>query len=191
MGSVSSGDRHDEPSILTRLALLCFPHLFFVTLGISYRSIVASSITTSKRASPIASSLKAEIDHLESTAKKGGGAWLLLQADDESQAKDLLKHLKVDQVFDLEKATLQAIHLQQEAEAGGPLYDVSSDSNSNSNLNKSENVANEDRSREGDAPETVFGDKTTGGDAEAGKEKSKDESTGGHSVETAGPLYGK
>ncbi|KAK9893261.1 hypothetical protein P389DRAFT_175520 [Cystobasidium minutum MCA 4210] len=96
--------------------------------------IVASSITTSKRASPIASSLKAEIEHLNSTADKtGGGAWLLLKANTEEEAKKILHDTNAGEVFDLDKSTLQVVELDQTATEGkGPLYDTADNEKSTS-----------------------------------------------------------
>lgn len=98
----------------------------------------ASSITTSKRASPIASSLKASLDHLNSTAQKGGGAWLLLRADTEEEAHDILIETNVGEVFDVEKATMQAVELDEMANEGaGPLYDGSESTDTSSNASSS------------------------------------------------------
>lgn len=181
---------------------------------------MASSITTSKRASPIASSLKSEIEDIVSTTNKtGGGAWLLIKANNETQASDILKELKMNQVFDMDKSTIEAVHLEKETGAGGPLYDDNSDSNS-SNMNSSstsnstgsssssppshDGIARE-KENDGDAPDTVFRD-ITGGKSESSSSGSDNKaqkssqvaspqvesaSTGGHSVETNGPLYGK
>jgi len=113
--------------------------------------------------------------------------------------------MKVDQVFNLEKSTLQAVQLDQETESGGPLYaDSSSSSSSSSSTTSMQNDSQNDGLGErGDAPETVFGDTTTssedGGEGNDKTEKSAQQAasiaqetrTGGHSVETAGPLYGK
>lgn len=119
---------------MEQLFLLLFPfrHHPLKCIMLSLNT-AASSITTSKRASPIASSLKASLDHLNSTAQKGGGAWLLLRADTEEEAHEILIETNVGEVFDVEKATMQAVELDEMANEGaGPLYDGSKSTDTSS-----------------------------------------------------------
>lgn len=115
----------------------------------------------------------------------------------------------------MDKSTIEAVHLEQETEAGGPLYTNSNSdakssssstgpsSSSSSSSSSQDGIAQEEVSA-GDAPETVFRDTSSGENenTSSGADKTQKSpkenaahaenvSTGGHSVETNGPLYGK
>lgn len=94
---------------------------------------VASSITTSKRSSPIAASLKAKLDTLHTTAHRGGGAWLLLRAKSQTEAEKIVNQSNEESglLFDLDNASIQSIDLTADGHTHvqnqGPLYAVSAE----------------------------------------------------------------
>lgn len=87
------------------------------------QSLVASSIASSRRTSPVAGSLSLRLGNLE----ESGGAWLILRARNEEDAREKL-HSRLaspsgEHVWDIGRATIESLKdLDQDVSQRGPLF---------------------------------------------------------------------
>ena len=87
---------------------------------VSSHSLVASSITTSRRTSPVAGALALQLDSI----KKSGGAWLLIKAKTEEEAVTVLRNqFAGQQAWDVGRASIQSVNgMGEEFGQAGPLF---------------------------------------------------------------------